>query len=142
MNMLSIYLDTNIYIFGLLDSKSGSAAVLREVLERDILVVQSDYLFDEVLHWFREHKGKDSVGLVRTYLLTLPNREFVNKAEWSYFMDKVKDDVADRDDLPHICSHFAGGAEYFITTNRRLTRMKIKGKVCFLSPEEFLAKIG
>jgi predicted nucleic acid-binding protein len=140
--MLSIYLDTNIYIFGLLDGKSGSAVVLREVLKRDIMVVQSDYLFDEVLHWFREHKGKDSVGLVRTYLLTLPCREFVNKAEWSYFLLKVKDDVADRDDLPHICSYFAGGAEYFVTTNRRLTQMKIRGKVNFLSPEEFLRVIG
>jgi len=113
-----------------------------EILERDILVVQSDYLFDEVMHWFRERKGKDSVGLVRTYLLTVPNREFVSKAEWSYFLDKVRDDVADRDDLPHICSYFAGGAEYFVTTNRRLTQMKIRGKVNFLSPEEFLMLIG
>ena len=82
MSMQSTYLDTNIYIFGLLDGKSHSASILKEVRERDdILVVQSDYLFDEVLHWFREHKGKDSVGLVRTYLLTLPNREYISKAE-------------------------------------------------------------
>jgi predicted nucleic acid-binding protein len=142
MTMLSIYLDTNIYIFGLLDGKSSSALLLREILERDIMIVQSDYLFDEVLHWFRERKGKDSVGLVRTYLLTIPNREFINKAEWSYFLDKVKDEVADKDDLPHICSYFAGSADYFVTANRRLTQMKIRDKVKFLSPDDFLVRIG
>lgn len=140
--MLNIYLDTNIYIFGILDENSDSAMILKMIPDMDIMVIQSDYLYDEVLQWFRTRKGRDWVGHVRTYLLTIPRHEFISKAEWSYFLDTFQEDVGDKDDLPHVCSYAAGGADYFITTNRRLTQMKIKDRVKFLSPEEFLSMMG
>ena len=139
--MLNTYLDTNIYIIGLQDSNTNSARILQEVAKSEITVIQSDYLFDEVLQWFRTRKGRDSVGRVRTYLLTIPHRDFINRAEWSYFVSELSPFVADKDDLPHICSYMAGGADYFVTTNRRLTQMKINDKVNFLSPKEFLSGI-
>ncbi|MCK4266892.1 MAG: hypothetical protein KAX31_06395 [Thermoplasmata archaeon] len=140
--MLSIYLDTNIYIVGLLDEKTNSGQILKELFKRDIVIVQSDYLFDEILQWFRSRRGRNILGLIRTYLLTIPHREFINKAEWSYFIERVSEDVDDDDDLPHICGYIAGGAEYFVTTNRKLTQMNIKDKVNFISPRKFLEKIG
>ena len=59
--MLNIYLDTNIYIHGLLEPKSNSALILKEIIEGDIIVTQSDYLIDEILFWFRNRKGKKHI---------------------------------------------------------------------------------
>ena len=140
--MLNIYLDANIYIIGLQDKNTNSARILQEISNSEITVIQSDYLFDEVLQWFRARKGRDFVGRIRTYLLTIPHREYISRAEWSYLVSELSPLVADKDDLPHICSYMASGAEYFVTTNRRLTQMKIKDKVNFISPKDFLIKIG
>jgi predicted nucleic acid-binding protein len=140
--MFSIYLDANIYIIGLLDPDSNSARVLKAVSDGEVRVIQSDYLYDEVLQWFRVRKGKDHVRRVRTYLLTVPHRDYISRAEWCYFLDELSPLVADKDDLPHVCSYVSGGAEYFVTTNRKLTQMKIRNRVNFISPKDFLSKLG
>lgn len=140
--MLNIYLDTNIYIHGLLNRKSNSALILKEIIEADIIVTQSDYLIDEILFWFRNRKGKKYVGKVRSYLLSIPRIEFINKFEWSLQIDKYHSIVGDKDDLPHICSYIIGSCDYFITVNRKLTRDKIKEKVNFISPKKFIEKLG
>lgn len=62
--MLKIYLDTNVYIIGLLQLKTNSARILSEITKGEITVVQSDYLFDEVLTWFKQHKGKNFSGCI------------------------------------------------------------------------------
>lgn len=139
--MPNTYLDTNVYIIGLLQPNTNSAIILEHVKEGGIKVIQSDYLFDEVLTWFKQHKGKNYVGSVRNYLLSIPIREFVHKLEWGLFVDKLKDKVSDIDDIPHICSYLAGNCEYFITTNRKLTQDAIKDFVNFKSPKEFLEKV-
>ncbi len=64
-----------------------------------------------------------------------------NDFEWSVFVDDWKNFVADVDDLPHICSYFAGEADYFVTANRRLTEMKIKKHVNFMSAKKFLEDV-
>lgn len=136
--MLNIYLDSNVYIIGLLQPKTNSARILEEIIEGEIKVIQSDYLFDEVLAWFKQHKGKDIMGGVRNYLLSIPIRESVYRLEWEVFVEKLKDKVKDIDDLPHICSYVAGNCDYFITTNRKLTQETIRKIVNFKSPKEFL----
>jgi predicted nucleic acid-binding protein len=136
--MPNVYLDTNVYIFGLLNPNSNSAIILDETKERDVVVVQSDYLFDEVIQWFRGHKGKEWAGKARTALITLPNTELIHHFEWSMFIHKCEERVDDEDDLPHICSYFAGNCEHFVTANRRLTQMKIKDEVKFFSPKQFV----
>ncbi|MEE9150315.1 MAG: PIN domain-containing protein [Thermoplasmata archaeon] len=139
--MLSIYLDTNVYITGLLQSKTNSARILEEMTEGAIRVIQSDYLFDEVLAWFKQHKGKNIVGGVRNYLLSIPIRESVHRPEWGVFVEKLKDKVKDIDDLPHICSYIAGSCDYFITTNRKLTQEAVREIVNFKSPKEFIEDV-
>lgn len=136
--MLRIYLDTNIYIVGILYPDSPPSIILRKISDEGITVVQSDYLFDEVLNFFRRSRGKEVVGKVREFLLTVPNNEIVDKYTWSMYMDRYRDLVADIDDIPHICSYFAGECDHFVTLNRRLTRMKIEKIVSFCDPDEFL----
>ena len=140
--MLNIYLDTNIYIHGLLDPLTNSALILKEIIENEIIVTQSDYLFDEILFWFRNRKGKKYIGKVREYLLSIPRTEFINKYEWSLLVDKYHAIIDDKDDLPHICSFFLGNCDYFITVNRKLTQEKIKNKVNFISPKGFIEMLG
>ena len=139
--MLNIYLDTNVYIIGLLYPDTNSARILKEITKGNYNIIQSDYLFDEVLTWFRQRKSRDFIGSVRSYMLSIPVREFVHKLEWSLFLDELKAKVTDTDDLPHICSYLAGNCEYFITTNRKLAQEDIKNVVNFKNPREFLEQV-
>jgi predicted nucleic acid-binding protein len=139
--MLNIYLDTNVYIIGLLHPNTNSARILEEIIEGEFKVIQSDYLFDEVLAWFKQHKGKSAVGGVRNYLLSNPIRESVHRNEWGLFVEEVKKEVKDIDDLPHICCYIAGNCDYFVTTNRKLTQEAVRKIVNFKSPKEFIEEI-
>lgn len=136
--MHTAYFDTNVYIIGILQPDSNSRLILREIKKGNIKVVLSDYLIDEVLAWFKIHKSKDFASMVRLYMMSLPSSEMINDFEWSVFVDDWKNFVADIDDLPHICSYFAGEAGYFVTANRRLTKMKIKEHVIFMSAKKFI----
>jgi len=139
--MLRAYLDTNVYVRGLLYLDTKSATVLEEAIKGRFTVVQSDYLYDEVVRWFKTNKGKDWAGKARLFMLTVPRGVTVTKSEWSLFLNECKSYVSDTDDLPHICAYFSTDCDYFITTNRALTRQKIKELVKFRSPVEFMDEL-
>jgi hypothetical protein len=134
--MSRIYLDTNIYITGFNKTDSECATILHEIPRQDVVVVQSDHLMIEVLDWFRRNKGKDMAGRVRFYMVSLPKRELIHSSEWSLLLPTWDGFIDDKKDVPHICSYFVGECDYFVTTNRKLTRMKIHPYVSFQSPEE------
>ncbi|MDI6859374.1 MAG: PIN domain-containing protein [Methanocellales archaeon] len=139
--MLRAYLDTNVYVRGLLYPDTKSAMVLEEVARGTFTVIQSDYLYDEVIRWFKTNKGKDWAGRARLFMLTVPRGMTVTKPKWSLFLDKCKSYVSDTDDLPHICAYFSTDYDYFVTTNRALTQQKIKKLVKFRSPTEFMEEL-
>ncbi|MCD4844740.1 MAG: hypothetical protein K8R25_09665 [Methanosarcinales archaeon] len=139
--MLTAYFDTNVFIIGTLQPDSNSRLILREIKKGNFKVILSDYLIDEVLHWFKINKGKDFASMERLFIVSLPSSVIINDFEWSLFIDDWEDFVADIDDLPHICSYFAGEADYFVTANRRLTEMKIKDHVNFMSAKEFIENV-
>jgi predicted nucleic acid-binding protein len=136
--MKSVYLDSNIYIFGILTPKSNSGIVLDNVSNEDIHIVQSDYLIDEVLHWFKRNRGKNDSGKARVMLSSIPNRTVVSRHEWELSVGKWREKITDPDDIPHICSYFIGDCDAFITTNRKLTQMAISEYVNFYSPYDFV----
>ena len=139
--MPRIYLDTNIYIIGFRYLDTNSSIILNEIKRFDIEVTQSDYLYDELFEYFRSKGRRDDIGLIRKYLITIPNNRFIGKKIWSPYVDSYRDLISDVDDIPHICCYFADNCSHFITTNRRLTRMKIGGIVNFMSPREFVEYI-
>ena len=51
--MLKIYLDTNIYIHGLIAPDTNSALLLKEIMKGKVVVIQSDYLIKEILSWYK-----------------------------------------------------------------------------------------
>ena len=139
--MHNAYFDTNVYIIGILQPNSNSRLILQEINQGSLKVILSDYLIDEVLAWFKQNKGKDFASMVRLYMMSLPSSELINDFEWSVFVDEWKSFVGDIDDLSHICSYFAGEVEYFVTANRRLTQMKIKEHVNFMSDKKFIEEV-
>ena len=136
--MPRIYLDSNIYIFGLHNLETDSATIIKEFRKGTMMVIQSDYLFEEVLNWHRRNLGKDWVGKASMLMVAFPQRELIHRSEWIIQYPKWKDLVDDTDDIPHICSYFAGDCDCFVTTNQKLARMKIGSHVAFQSPEEFV----
>ncbi len=79
---------------------------------------------------------------MRTLIWTIQGLHIVSKEEIEAIGDMYRELVNDEDDLPHVNAYFASECDYFITTNRRLTQMKIKKKVNFMSPKKFLAELG
>ena len=86
--------------------------------------------------------GKDVASMQRLLMLSIPHTEIISKFEWGLFIRNYAEYVVDIDDLPHICSYFAGDASRFVTTNRRLTQMKVHRFVEFRTPKEFLDEFG
>ena len=110
-------------------------------IEGKFAVVQSDCLFEEIGRLFKREFDKDVAGRQRYLMLSLPFSETVSKAEWELFVNSYRGYITDEDDLPHICAYFAGNCDYFVTTNRRLTKMKVKEKVNFMSPKKFVERV-
>jgi hypothetical protein len=85
--------------------------------------------------------SKNASGYIRYYILGLPSHSFIHKSKWGKYTHDCDYLVEDEEDLPHICAYFTSGCEYFVTTNRRLTKMKVKEKVNFISPKKFVERV-
>jgi hypothetical protein len=115
---------------------------MKKAIEAKFTVIQSDYLYDEVLGLFKREFGKDVASKQRLLMLSLPHTNVISKFEWGLFIRHYAKCVTDVDDLPHICSYLAGEASRFVTTNRRLTQMKVHRFVEFRTPRELLDEFG
>lgn len=131
--MLRVYLDTNVYVNGLL-KQSNSSLILEKAKEGLLTVVASDYLLDEVSKWFKLNVSKNAAGYIRYYILGLPSHVFVYNSDWRRYVNDYAEQVADKDDLPHICAYVSSSSRYFVTANRRLTQTKVKEKSKFQDP--------
>jgi hypothetical protein len=104
--------------------------------------VVSFHTFKEVTHNLKSRKSKDLASWMQIFIWSIQGLTVIQKKEIDQLNEKFIDLVDDKDDLPHICSYFAGNCDYFVTTNRRLTQMKIKSKVNFISPKKFIEKLN
>lgn len=76
------------------------------------------------------------------FLWSIPGIHFVRKEEIDALKGLYSDLITDVDDAPHIHAYFAHECDYFVTTDRRLTEMKIREKVDFRTPKSFLHVLG
>lgn len=139
--MVRVLLDTNVFIFGYPDKQTNSFLVLENIDGEMIEPVVSDDLMEEVMARGKAMFGKDVASLMRFNILTLPNLTFVGRNETKRLFGDFDDLVSDKSDLPHVCAYFIGNCDYFITSNRRLTQQKIKDKVNFISPYDFVQEV-
>jgi len=126
----------------LLDPDTTEAYILENISNEKFEIVQSDYLIEEVLLWFRRKFGKDFSGKMWHYLNTIPNAVIVSKYEWALYFDDIKDLIEDNDDIPHICSYLSSNSDCFVTINRKLAQMKVSKIVNFLTPDDMKKKIN
>ena len=115
---------------------SDEAFILDNMIHESFDIIQSDYLIDEVVQWFRRKKGRSNSSKVWHYLDTIPNPILISKYEWGAYVDSVREKVVDVDDIPHICAYILMDCDYFITENRRLTQMSVSDMVNFISAED------
>jgi hypothetical protein len=104
--------------------------------------VVSFHTFKEVTHNLKSRKSKDLASWMQIFIWSIHGLTVIQKKEIDHLSEKFVDLVDDKDDLPHICSYFAGNCDDFVTTNRRLTQMKIKSSVNFISPKKFVEKLN
>jgi predicted nucleic acid-binding protein len=134
-------LDTNIFLFFLEEDISNSKIVINIAEDGLFIPVVSFHTFKEVTYNLKSRKSKDLASWMQIFIWSIQGLKVIQKKEIDTLSEKFVDFVDDKDDLPHICSYFAGECDYFVTTNRRLTQMKIKSQVNFISPKKFVEKL-
>jgi len=139
--MLKIFIDSNIFLFGYRINESNSFILLENIDGKLIQPVVSRGIIEEVRIRAKKLEGKDTASLIIMNILTLPNISIVQDHEIMPLLHEYDDFVLDKSDLPHICAYFAGNCEYFVTNNRKLTQQRIKDKVSFINPKEFVDNI-
>ena len=139
--MIKAYLDTNIFLIFLEEEISNSELVIEAASEGLFIPVVSFHTFKEVMHNLKLRYSKDTASWMRTMIWTMPGLHIVGTEEIEAMEDKYDDLVDDEDDLPHVNAYFISNCNYFVTTNRRLTQMKIKNKINFISPKKFLVEL-
>lgn len=137
---MRIYLDTNIFLEAIKNRPSNSRILLFKGFEGEFEVAVSEYTVDEIMDNLKRRAGKDSASMVRGLILSMPKIRVVKYSEIKPLIGKYASSITDMDDVPHICAYFISKAGFFVTNNRRLTQMKIKDKVKFRSPWEFIEK--
>lgn len=141
MELKKAYLDTNIFLIFLEEKISNSELVIEAASEGLFIPVVSFHTFKEVMHNLKSRYSNDTASWMRTMIWTMQGLYIVGKEEIDTIEDKYRDLVDNEDDLPHVNAYFASGCHYFVTTNRRLTQMKIKNKINIISPKKFLMEL-
>jgi len=139
--MLKAYLDTNIYYISRINPKTNSRLAINATIDEQFEIIQSDYLYEEIQSLFKRKFNKDIASYQIKFMRSFPLKTIIYEQQWSLLINQYQKYISDIDDLPHICSYFSGDCDYFVTTNRRLTQMKIKNKVNFITPKKFVEKL-
>ncbi|UCE74987.1 MAG: PIN domain-containing protein [Methanomassiliicoccales archaeon] len=141
MELKKAYLDTNIFLIFLEEEISNSELVIEAANEGLFIPVVSFHTFKEIMHNIKSRYSKDTASWMRTLIWTVQGLNIVSKEEINSIGDRYRELVDDEDDLPHINAYSALKCSYFVTTNRRLTQMKINRIVNFISPRDFLLEL-
>ncbi len=134
---MKAYLDTNIFIFGITDPVSESATIL-ECAGIKFIPVISEYTIEEVVNWFKNRKGRLAADDVYHLMHKIPKLELVYAVSYRSLEREYRSTMDDCDDVLHVCAYIVSDAEYFVTANRKLAQERIKDKINFTSPEEFV----
>jgi predicted nucleic acid-binding protein len=135
---MKVYLDSNIFIAMLHFPESSSAKIISACGKGVFTPVISEYGICEILENVKRDLGKDIASSLRTLIFSIAGLIIVKNFEIKDQLEDYRKLVDDVDDIPHIAAYFHSKCDVFVTTNRRLTQMKIKDRVIFKSPDEFL----
>lgn len=140
--MIKAYLDTNIFLTYLNVETSNSELVIELADQGAYAAVVSFHTINELMHNIKSRYPKNVAGWMFAFIWSIHGIQFVQKEEIDALKGLYSNLIADVDDAPHIHAYLAYECDYFVTTDQRLTEMKINEKVNFRSPKSFLQILG
>ncbi len=133
---MKIFIDTNVFIFGLLFSKTNSHLILKQVeqSEEKYEVVVSELVLNEVRRFFRINYGDKEAYTAVKYVETLAR--VVPKEEINIEQEKYKGKIAEKD-LDNLATARYENVEYLISYDRDYL-----GFEEYITPHKFVEKIN
>jgi len=136
------YLDTSVFLTSIEVPQSNSRLLFTKHYKKFKAVV-SYHVLEELRENLKREYGRDFVGYQLFLLREVLKVEVMPQDPIPVSkLEKYRHLVSDPDDLPHIAAYFLSKCEVFVTTNRRLTQMKIKERIRFISPKSFIEDLG
>jgi len=141
LKKLKVYLDTNVFIFGVERPESNSRIILDLAEEGKIIPVVSYSLLEELREYFSRRYDRETAVNEIYYLISLPNLEIITRDKVKQEINKHKRVVPDKD-LPHLVSAIIAQSDYLISYNRHFIESKAKNYIKTIKQADFLKLLG
>ena len=138
---LKVYLDTNVFIFGVERPESNSRIILDLVEEGKIVPVVSYSTLEELREYFSRRYNRETAINEIYYLISLPNLEIITRDKVKQEIKNYKGVVPDKD-LPHLVSAIIAQADYLVSYNRHFIESKAKNYIKTVKQADFLKLLG
>jgi len=138
---LKVYLDTNVFIFGVERPESNSRIILDLAEEGKIIPVVSYSVLEELREYFSRRYDRETAVNEIYYLISLPNLEIITRDKVKQEINKYKGVVPDKD-LPHPVSAIIAQSDYLVSYNRHFIESKAKNYIKTIKQADFLKLLG
>lgn len=138
---LKVYLDTNVFIFGVERPESNSRIILDLAEEGKIIPVVSYSVLEELREYFSRRYDRETAVNEIYYLISLPNLEIITRDKVKQEINKYKGVVPDKD-LPHLVSAIIAQSDYLVSYNRHFIESKAKNYIKTIKQADFLKLLG
>lgn len=136
-----MYLDTNVFIFGVERPESNSRIILDLAEEGKIVPVVSYSVLEELREYFSRRYDRETAVNEIYYLISLPNLEIITRDKVKQEINKYKGVVPDKD-LPHLVSAIIAQSDYLVSYNRHFIESKAKNYIKTIKQADFLKLLG
>ena len=138
---LKVYLDTNVFIFGVERPESNSRIILDLVEGGKIVPVVSYSTLEELREYFSRRYNRETAINEIYYLISLPNLEIITRDKVKQEIKNYKGVVPDKD-LPHLVSAIIAQADYLVSYNRHFIESKAKNYIKTVKQADVLKLLG
>ena len=122
------------------DIDSVEGIILKYLMKKEIVLVFSDKLEEQILMVAKRLVNKDYAGSLRYFILISFNIDYVWVPKQREVIKKYED--IPRKDLLIFLTALCGNADYLVSNNREFIRKAVnKGEFKCLTPEEFILGI-
>lgn len=136
-------LDTNIFIDGFADIRKGTdsaeASVLKYLMKKEVVLVFSDKLEEQILRVAKRIVNKDYAGLLRYFIWISFKIDCVLVPKQREIFEKHKN--IPRKDLLIFLTALFGNADYLVSNNRAFLKKASGFRFECLAPEDFLKRM-
>jgi len=141
LKKLKVYLDTNVFIFGVERPESNSRIILDLAEEGKIIPVVSYSVLEELREYFSRRYDRETAVNEIYYLISLPNLEIITRDKVKQEIKKYRGVVPDKD-LPHLVSAIIAQSDYLVSYNRHFIESKAKNYIKTIKQADFLKLLG